>query len=117
MSKIKSISEVIEELENKIKTGENKLPKGAVTGDEFEEWLRIQKIDISPDDISISTYNPQPGDSNLSIYYEGCIGVKMLHIPTGIEVNSHSEKSQFKNKNACLSKLKEMIYREELNHM
>lgn len=44
-------------------------------------------------------------------YIDGCnVGIRIIHIPTGITVECDTERDQFKNKNKCMGILEEIIY-------
>lgn len=43
-------------------------------------------------------------------YIDNCnVGIRIIHIPTGIAVECDTERDQFKNKNKCMEILEEII--------
>jgi hypothetical protein len=64
---------------------------------------------FEPDDIQVSTYitKPQGWLSRMDN------GVRIVHLPTGIEATCNSERSQFRNKTLAMSKLIEALEKRE----
>lgn len=73
---------------------------------DLDAYRKAMTPEINPEDISISVYCEKPRSGwDLS----PCQGVKIIHLPTGIETKSASERSQHRNRHVAIEELKEKL--------
>jgi peptide chain release factor 2 len=63
--------------------------------------------EIRDEDLLVDLYDPHPRTDGINVGAD--MGVRVMHIPTGIIVESSSERSQLQNKAACLEMLMEEL--------
>lgn len=68
-------------------------------------------IDIKDEDLEITTgchavHPDRRGGQHVAVH---CTGVRILHIPTGVEVLSSEERSQLRNLEAAMQMLREAL--------
>ena len=69
--------------------------------------VEVEKIVINPEDIETQTFRSGGAGGQYQNTTES--GVRLIHKPTGLIVESREERSQFQNKENCLRRLKAML--------
>jgi peptide chain release factor 2 len=69
-------------------------------------------IDINPADLRVDTYRASGAGGQHVNRTESAI--RITHVPTGIVVQSQSDRSQHKNRATCMSQLRAKLYEREM---
>jgi protein subunit release factor A len=84
----------------------------ALVGIPSDRGLVRRDIKIDPKDLRVDTYKPsKSAQQGVHVRYEG---VRITHLPTGIFVSSHGERSQIRNRAEATRLLRERLF--ELGH-
>lgn len=81
----------------------------AIEADRQRRGEPVKEVELRPQDLSISSYNPKPRPQWMA---HNDRGIRIVHLPTGIVTESHEERSPHRNREIALDKLRQQLAAE-----